>query len=108
MTSALVMTYFNITKRTLVTVDASPVGISVILSQRVKGIDDYGVEAYASRALTPVEHHYSQMEREAFVWAVEHYHLFLFVANFTLITDHKPLEVIYGSPKLKPSARTER
>ena len=40
---------------------------------------------------------------------MEHYHLFLFGANFTLITDHKPLEVIYdGSPKSKPSARIER
>ena len=34
--------------------------------------------------------------------------MFLFGANFTLITDHKPLEVIYGSPKSKPSARIER
>ena len=39
---------------------------------------------------------------------MEHYHLLLFGANFTLITDHKPLEVIYGSPKSKPSARIER
>ena len=36
---------------------------------------------------------------------MKHYHLFLFGANFTLITDHNLLEVIYGSPKSKPSAR---
>ena len=60
--------------------------------------------------MTAVERRYSQTEREALaiVWAVEHYHLFLFGANFTLITDHKPLEVIYCSPKSKPSARIER
>ena len=104
------MAYFDITKGTLVTVDASPVGISAILGQRVKGTDDYRVVAYASRAFTAVERRYSQTEREALaiVWAVEHYHLFLFGANFNLITDHKPLEVIYGSPKSKPSARIER
>ena len=104
------MAYFDVTKETLVTVDASPVGISAILGQRIKETDDYRVVAYASRALTAVERRYSQTEREALaiVWAVEHYHLFLFGANFTLITDHKPLEVIYGSPKSKPSARIER
>ena len=76
----------------------------------MKGTDDYRAVAYASRTLTPVELRYSQTEREALaiVWAVEHYHLFLFGANFTLITDQKPLEVIYGSPKSKPSARIER
>ena len=110
LTSALVMAYFDVNKETLVAVDASPVGISAILGQRIKETDDYRVVAYASRALTAVERRYSQTEREALaiVWAVEHYHLFLFGANFTLITDHKPLEVIYGSPKSKPSARIER
>ena len=110
LTSAPVMAYFDVTKETLVTVDASPVGISAILGQRIKETDDYRVVAYASRALTAVERRYSQTEREAvaIVWAVEHYHLFLFGANFTLITDHKPLELIYGSPKSKPSARIER
>ena len=110
LTSAPVMAYFDVTKETLVTVDASPVGISAILGQRIKETDDYRVVAYASRALTAVQRRYSQTEREALaiVWAVEHYHLFLFGANFTLITDHKPLEVIYGSPKSKPSARIER
>ena len=100
LTSAPVMAYFDVTKETLVTVDASPVGISAILGQRIKETDDYRVVAYASRALTAVERRYSQTEREtlAIVWAVEHYHLFLFGANFTLITDHKQLEVIYGSP----------
>ena len=109
LTSAPVMAYFDITKETLVTVDASPVGISAILGQRVKGTNDYRVVAYASHALKAVERRYSQMEREALaiVWAVEHYHLFLFGANFTLIINHKPLEVLYGSPTLKPSVRIE-
>ena len=110
LTSAPVMAYFDVTKETYVTVDASPVGISAILGQRINETDDYRAVAYASRALTAVERRYSETEREALaiVWAVEHYHLFLFGATFTLITDHKPLEVIYGSPKSKPSARMER
>ena len=42
------------------------------------------------------------------MWAVEHFHLFLFGSHFTLVTDHKPLEIIYGSPRSKPSARIEQ
>ena len=57
------MAYFDITKETLVTVDASPVGISATLGQRVKGTDDYRVVAYASRALTAVERRCSQLDR---------------------------------------------
>ena len=66
--------------------------------------------AYASRALTSVEKRYSQTEKEALsiVWAVEHFHLYLFGHSFTLITDHKPLETIYGHNKAKTSARIER
>ena len=39
---------------------------------------------------------------------MEHFHLFLHGNHFTLITDHKPLEVIYGHLHSKPSARIER
>ena len=58
------MAYFDVTKETLVTVDASPVGISAILGPRIKETDDYRVVAYASCALTAVERRYSQTERE--------------------------------------------
>ena len=57
-----------------------------------------------------MEKRYSETEKEALsiVWAVEHFHLFIYGKPFQLITDHKPLEIIYGSPKSKPSARIER
>ena len=53
------MTYFDPKKRTAVTTDASPVGISAILEQEGKVI------SYASHSLTEVEGRYSQTEREA-------------------------------------------
>ena len=56
---APVMAYFDTKKETILTVDASPVGISAILSQKVKGQKDPQVVAYASRALTAVEKRYS-------------------------------------------------
>ncbi|CAB4036105.1 Retrovirus-related Pol poly from transposon [Paramuricea clavata] len=93
-------------------IDASPVGISGILSQKPRNgdVDSQQIIAYASRALTDTEKRYSQTEKEALaiVWAVEHFHLFLFGSEFTLITDHEPLEIIYGQRTAKTSARIER
>ena len=89
-------------------VDARPV--RAILSQKTTGQEDQTVTAYTSRALTDVEKRYSQTAKEALaiVWSVEHFHLYLYGNPFTLITDHQPLEVIYGNRHSKPSARIER
>ena len=110
LTESPVMAYFDTEKETFLTVDASPVGVSAILSQSEKGSTDRKIIAYASRALSPVERRYSQTEREALsiIYGVEHFHLYLYGASFTLITDHKPLETIYGNPRSKTSARIER
>ena len=94
------MSYFDKKKETFVVVDASPVGVSAILSKKPKSGDNNNqqINAFASRALTDTEKRYSQTEKEALaiIWAVEHFHLFLFGSEFTLVTDHKPLEIIYG------------
>ena len=43
----------------------------------------------------------------AIVWALEHFHLYLYGSEFTIMTDHKPLLGIFNS--LKPtSARMDR
>jgi len=70
-------------KDTIITVDASPVGISAILAQEKPHSDSCRIVAYASRALSPVEKRYSQTEKEALsiVWAVEHFHICSFMAN---------------------------
>ena len=99
------MSYFDKKKETFVVVDASPVGVSAILSQKPKSGDtnNQQIIAYASRALTDTEKRYSQTEKEALaiIWVVEHFHLFLFGSEFTLVTDHKPLEIIYGQRTAK-------
>ena len=99
-------------KQTFVIVDASSVGISAVLSQKAKNGDTNSQQiiAYASRALSDTEKRYSQTEKEALaiVWAVEHFHLFIYESEFTQGTDHKPLEIIYGQRTTKTSARMER
>ena len=104
------MHYLDTTEETILTADASPVGISAILSQKVDHSDDSNGIAYASHALSPVEWRYSQTEKEALsiVWAIECFHLYIYGYSFTLITDHKPLEVIYCNANSKPSAQIER
>ena len=70
--SAPCMSYFSKEKETLVIVDASPVGISALLSQQDRGTNN--------PRLTDTEQRYSQTEKEALaiVWSVEHFHLFLY------------------------------
>ena len=104
------VSYFDKNKDTYVLVDASPFGLCAILSQKSQGSEDQKVVAYASRALTDVEKRYSQTEKEALaiVWSVEHFHLYLYGNQFTLVTDHKQLEVIYGNQNSKSSACIER
>ena len=81
-----------------------------MLCQRKNEHLDPKVLAYASRALTDVERCYSQTEREALaiVWSCEHFHLYLYGSDFKLISDHKPLELIFNNPSSKPPARIER
>ena len=105
--TAAALAYFDPTAPTQVIADASPVGLGAVLVQRHDGI--HRPIAYASRTLTPVERRYSQTEKEALglVWACERFHHYIFGMPFELLTDHKPLEVIY-SARSKPSARIER
>lgn len=102
------LAFFDGTKEIILTVDASPIGLGAILAQKTDNIIE--TVAYASRALTPTESRYSQIEREllAVVWGVEHFHLYLYGNTFLLHTDHKPLVSILTNPRASPSARLER
>ena len=42
------------------------------------------------------------------VWACEHFHVYIFGAPVTVVTDHKPLLGLYGKASSRTSARLER
>ena len=107
LSSAETLGYFDNNAPTQVIADASPVGLGAVLTQTHK--DGPRIISYASRSLTDTEKRYSQTEKEALalVWACEKFHPYIYGVPFELVTDHKPLEVIYG-PKSKPCARIER
>ncbi|CAB3987669.1 Transposon Tf2-9 poly, partial [Paramuricea clavata] len=107
LTNAESLAYFDKDAKTKIIADASPVGLGAVLIQEQDGEDR--VVSYASRSLTSVERRYSQTEKEALglVWACERFHVYLYGSKFELITDHKPLEVIY-SKNSTPPARIQR
>ena len=97
-----VMSYFDPKKKTKIIVDASPVGLGGLLLQE-------GKVSYASRTLSDIESRYFQIEREmlAVVWIVEHFHLYVCGAQFSVMTDHEPLIGIFRNHK-QASARIQR
>ena len=108
LSSSTVLAYFNKNARTQVFADASPVGMGAVLVQEQRD-GNFKPVCYAAKALSPVERRYSQTEKEALalVWSCERFRNYLIGKEFELLTDHKPLEVIYGA-RSKPSARIER
>ena len=110
LTSDTVIAYFDKNKETELFTDASPTGLSAILSQKTLDKDDRKIVSYVSRTLSDVERRYSQTEKEALaiVWAIERLHIYLYGAKFTLFTDCKPIQMILCNPSSRPPARIER
>lgn len=102
------LTFFDPSKETVVIVDASPVGLGAILTQK-GGKNGAEIVMFASKTLSAPETRYCQTEKEALaiVWGVERFSHFLLGSSFTVVTDHKPLTHIF-QPLSKPCARIER
>ena len=56
--------------------------------------------AFASRALTPIERNYAQIEKEllAIVFGMEKFNHFTYGRKVTVESDHKPLQTIHKKP----------
>lgn len=89
--------FFDPKDKTELYVDASPVGLGAVLTQR-NDEQNPRIISFASKGLTKTERVYPQTQREALavVWAVEKFYPYLFGTQFTIFTDHKTLEYIYG------------
>ena len=64
--------------------------------------------AFGSRALSPPEKNYSVTELEtlAVVWAIKHFHAYLYGHNVQVVTDHSAVKALLGSPS--PSGKHAR
>lgn len=90
MTKAPVLAYYDLRKPLEIQCDASETGLGAALLQNGQPV------SFASRALTPTEIRYAQIEKEmlAIVFALKRFHQYTFGRITTIITDHKPLQSI--------------
>lgn len=100
LTSEPVLAHFDPSLPLQLTVDASAKAVGAVLSH----IDDKNNErpiAYASKMLTDAQQKYATIEREAWaiIFGITHFKDYLFLKEFTLVTDHRPLLFIFGERK---------
>ena len=92
---APVLAYPSFDKDFILETDASIKGVGAILSQKQ---DDGKVHpvAFASCALSPPERNYSitELETSAVVWAVSHFHSYLYGHCVTVYTDHSAVKAV--------------
>ena len=86
------MAYFDPSKRSIVLVDASPVGLGAKV---------------ISYARSRVEKMKIEREALAIAWGYHHFRMYLLGSHFKVVTDHKPLLSIFNSPTSQASARIE-
>ena len=97
------MQYFNSDDPITIQVDASSIEVGAALMQQGK------VVSYHSRALTPTQQQYSNIERECYglVNGIEHFHHYIFGQDFTVHTDHQPLVQLTTKPLCEVSPRLQ-
>ena len=101
--STPVLAYYDVTKDVTIQCDASSYGLGGVLLQDGRPI------AYTSRALTPTEKRYAQLEKEmlAIVHSCKKFHYYIFGKPTTVESDHKPLQAICAKPLLSAPMRLQ-
>ncbi len=104
MASNVGLKYYDPSCEVNLEVDASMKGLGAALVQKE------GPVVFASKALTTAESNYSNIEREclAVVHGIQRFHYYLYGRHFTVVTDHKPLEMIFQKPIHAAPPRLQR
>ncbi|VDI70439.1 Hypothetical predicted protein [Mytilus galloprovincialis] len=103
-TNAPILSYYDPKQPLTLNVDASSKGLGAVLLQNDKPI------AYASRALTPTQQRYAQIEKEtlAIVFGCQKFHHYVYGRQVEVESDHKPLENIFSKPLNEAPPRIQR
>ena len=102
--SAPTLISFDNKKQTTLQCDASQHGLGAAILQEGKPV------AYASRALTPAEQNYAQIEKEllAVLFGCDKFDVFTFGRFIKIESDHKPLQTIVRKPIALAPKRLQR
>ena len=110
LTSTPTLAHYDASRDTKLSSDASSHGLSTVLRQKQEdGL--WRPVAYASRALSPSEKCYAQIEKEALsiTWASERFSDYLIGIQYHIETDHKPLVPLLSTKHLEDlPARVQR
>jgi hypothetical protein len=96
------LSYFDTDLPTWIFVDASYAGLGAILAQG-EDIENTNVIAFASRATTPIERRYPQIDLEAMSvdFGLRRFREYCVGAeNINVVTDHRPLKAIFENKRL--------
>lgn len=109
LTSEPVLTHYDPQLPVKLATNASPHGISGILSHVLPNGSEKPV-LFASRSLLKAERKYAQIDREALAiyWAVKKFYTYLYGRQFTLVTDCQPLLSIFSPSKSIPATTAAR
>ena len=101
--NSCMLRYFNSEEPIIIQVDTSSIGIGAALMQQGR------VVSYHSRALTPTQQRYSNIEPECYglVNGVEHFHHYIFGRDFVVHTGHQPFVQLMTKPLCEISPRLQ-
>lgn len=96
LTSEPILRFYDSEREIKISADASKSGLGAVILQKHENNKWFPV-AYASRALTPAETHYAQIEKEmlAITFACERFRQYIYGQRIQVETDHKPLIAIF-------------
>ena len=106
--SERVLTHYDNNLPIHVQTDASPKGISAVLSHIIDKTERPVM--FISRSLRPAERNYPQIQKEALAiyWGCKRFLPYLYGRHFTLVTDSKPLTQIFNPSKGLPNMSAMR